>query len=49
MNVTEKINSVINALNNIEIKGLQNINILLACAQTLEEIKIDLAKENENG
>ena len=45
---TMMIEAVLNSLNEIELKGLRNMNILLSCCQTLEAIRSKLEeKEGE--
>ena len=46
-----KIEAVINTLNRIEVKGQQNLDGLLGCIQTLQQIRAILTapKEEENG
>ena len=49
METVQMINAVLNALNTIEVKGASNLNALLGCMQTLEQIRNELAKGEENG
>lgn len=42
------IQAVINSLNTIEVKGMHNLDTLLACMQTLENVKGLLMKEGED-
>ena len=43
------LNAVLNTLNDIEVKGAKNLNALLGCMQTLEEVRNKLIKEEDHG
>lgn len=47
----DKLSAVINVLNSIEVHGKNNLNALLACIQTLEEIlqEVNNATDNKHG
>ena len=40
--MTERICSVLHALNQIEVRGSSNLNLLLACIQEMEKMKRDM-------
>ena len=43
--MTVKLEAVIRTLNDIEVHGKNNLDMLLGCIMTLEQIQKDLAKE----
>ena len=47
MKKSERIERVINTLNGIDVHGKQNINYMLACIVTLEELMTDCKAEEE--
>lgn len=47
MKKSEQIERVINTLNGIDVHGKQNINYMLACIVTLEELVADCKAEEE--
>lgn len=49
MNEIKKIEAVINALNNIEVKGRKNLDAMLGCIQTLIQVHDALLPDEEAG
>ena len=49
MDIVQTLNAVLNTLNSIEVKGASNLNAMLGCMQTLEQIRNELTKGDYNG
>ena len=49
MEVTMKIDAILNALNTIEVKGERNLDGLLACIQTLKQIRAIINSPRTDG
>lgn len=49
MSSVQMIEAVINTLNTIEVKGVKNLDAMLGCIQTLEQVHAAMTKEDQGG